>query len=188
MTVGVIASRYSLVLDKLRHQLIQYKVIHRLHYSCTKLHSFYPSVSPICPQCKSAEVPWVTSSGHAPNCTQSGRIFLSVSQEYYSCNLIPAPDTAVLGRLQHLTALTHWEQKTLQYGRVIAKRNILSLWNKETVPVFKTWLAEVTSLLHVETIQHDTSGRSNTFVKIWQPFITYLSSDDGKQHATCNQQ
>jgi hypothetical protein len=36
------------------------------------------------------------------------------------------------------TTLTHWEQKkTLQYGMVIAKINILSLWNKEAVPVLK---------------------------------------------------
>lgn len=33
-----------------RHQLIQFKVIHRLHYSFTKLHSFYPSVSQFCPK------------------------------------------------------------------------------------------------------------------------------------------
>lgn len=28
-----------------RHQLIQYKVIHRLHHSCVKLHSFSPSIN-----------------------------------------------------------------------------------------------------------------------------------------------
>lgn len=38
-----------------RHQLIQFKVIHRLHNSCTKLHSFYPTVSPICSKCTFAE-------------------------------------------------------------------------------------------------------------------------------------
>lgn len=36
-------------------QLIQYKVVHRLHYSRTKLHSLYPSVSPLCIKCKSRE-------------------------------------------------------------------------------------------------------------------------------------
>lgn len=36
-------------------QLILYKVVHRLHYSRTKLHSIYPSVSPLCLKCKSTE-------------------------------------------------------------------------------------------------------------------------------------
>lgn len=39
-----------------RHQLIQYKVLNKLHYSKTKLSKFYPSVFPTCNKCKPAEV------------------------------------------------------------------------------------------------------------------------------------
>lgn len=38
-----------------RHQLIQFKVLHRLHYSKSRLHKFYTSVSPLCDRCKVAE-------------------------------------------------------------------------------------------------------------------------------------
>ena len=38
-----------------RHQLIQFKVMHRLHYSKSKLHRIFPTVSPTCDRCKSAE-------------------------------------------------------------------------------------------------------------------------------------
>lgn len=38
-----------------RHHLIQFKVMHRLHYSTTKLHSIYPTVSPLSDRCKSAD-------------------------------------------------------------------------------------------------------------------------------------
>lgn len=31
-----------------RHHLIQYKVVHRLHYSRVNLHSFFPSTRPLC--------------------------------------------------------------------------------------------------------------------------------------------
>lgn len=157
------------------HQFIQYKVIHRLDYSCNKLYSFYPKLQ---------RVPWVTFFGHAPNwsCLKLHTFWQDIFKcfsEVYSCNLKPAPDTAVLGRSQHRTTLTHWEQKTVQYGMVIAKINILRLWNKETVPVLKP---PVTSLLHIERIRHDISGRSNTFVRIWQFFIAYLSHDNGKHN------
>jgi len=37
-----------------RHQLIQFKVMHRLHFSNDKLHQIFP-VSPTCDRCKSAE-------------------------------------------------------------------------------------------------------------------------------------
>ncbi len=38
-----------------RHQLIQYKVLHRLHYSRVKLNTFYSTISPLCNKCESAE-------------------------------------------------------------------------------------------------------------------------------------
>ena len=38
-----------------RLQLIQFKVVHRLHYSKTRLNKIFPDVSPTCDRCKSAD-------------------------------------------------------------------------------------------------------------------------------------
>lgn len=38
-----------------RHQLIQFKILHRLHYSKVRLHKICPSVSPMCDRCRQAE-------------------------------------------------------------------------------------------------------------------------------------
>ncbi len=38
-----------------RHNLIQFKVVHRLHYSKLKLHKIYPTISPLCNKCKTLE-------------------------------------------------------------------------------------------------------------------------------------
>ena len=38
-----------------RHNLIQFKVIHRLHYSKVKVSQMYPSVSALCNKCKNQE-------------------------------------------------------------------------------------------------------------------------------------
>src|SRR4029434_305144 len=35
-----------------RHSLIQFKVVHRLHFSKTRLHDIYPNISPLCDKCK----------------------------------------------------------------------------------------------------------------------------------------
>lgn len=35
-----------------RLQLIQFKVVHRLHYSKTRLNRLFPSISPLCDKCK----------------------------------------------------------------------------------------------------------------------------------------
>lgn len=38
-----------------RHNLVQFKVIHRLHYSKVKLHKIFPDTSPLCERCKQDE-------------------------------------------------------------------------------------------------------------------------------------
>lgn len=38
-----------------RLQLIQFKVVHRLHYSKTRLNRIFPALSPTCDKCKSAD-------------------------------------------------------------------------------------------------------------------------------------
>jgi len=52
---------------------------------------------------------------------------------------------------------------------VIAKRNILTLWKSENVPSFKTWLLEITHLLHLERVRRSVCLSSATFDKMWQP-------------------
>ena len=35
-----------------RHTLVQFKVVHRLHYSKSRLHAIYPNTLPLCDKCK----------------------------------------------------------------------------------------------------------------------------------------
>ena len=158
-----------------RHQLIQFKVLHRLHYSCTKLHSFYPSVSPYCPKCKSAE----GNLGHLFwSCPKLNRYWSDISaclSIVYDCDIVLDPYTAVFGKTSHLKMLHHLHRKTIQYGMIIAKRNILTLWKSEDAPSFKIWLAEMSNLLHMEKVRYNVSLNSVTFDKTWHPFLSYLS-------------
>lgn len=47
-----VLSRIKLCSVNARLQLIQFKVVHRLHYSKTKLNKIFPNVSPKCDKCK----------------------------------------------------------------------------------------------------------------------------------------
>lgn len=158
-----------------RHQLIQFKVLHRLHYSCTKLHSFYPSVSPTCPKCKSADGTLAHLFWLCPKLNHFWCDIFKCFSNVYKCNISPDPCTSIFGGTQHLFTLTHSHRKTIQYGMVIAKRNILIHWKDDNVPSFKAWLAEMTNLLHVERIQYSVSLNSAAFDKMWQPLLSYLS-------------
>ena len=98
--------------------------------------------------------------------------------EVHNCVIVPDPFIAILGTTRHRLTLTILQQKAIQYCVVIAKRNILTLWKKKEVPNFGAWLAEVNNLLHLERIRYTTSFHSVTFVRMWQPFLSYLSRAD----------
>lgn len=58
-------------------QLLQFKVMHRLHYSKNKLHRIFPTISSLCDRCKSADGLWLTSFGLVQNYIIFGVTFLS---------------------------------------------------------------------------------------------------------------
>ena len=144
-----------------------------------KLDSFYPSVSPLCSKCNSAE----GSLGHlfwaCPKLTKFWSDILKFFFQMYLTVFSPHPEyCAILGGFQDLSSLSPYQHKAIQYGMVIAKRNILSLWKGVEVPSFKTWLAEMTNLLQMEKIRYDVSLKTTVFDRMWQPFLSHLSTTD----------
>lgn len=161
-----------------RHQLIQFKVIHRLHYSKTKLHRIFPSISPLCDRCKSAEgslshLFWTCPKLHNFWC----EIFKWFS-DVYDTEFKPDPSIALFGYSLLLLDQSLSVENTLMYGMVIAKRLILRLWKSEAAPTFKDWLSELTGVLHLERLRYDLSNRLKIFYRIWQPILDHITQED----------
>uniref|UniRef100_A0A3B1JFC8 Reverse transcriptase domain-containing protein n=1 Tax=Astyanax mexicanus TaxID=7994 RepID=A0A3B1JFC8_ASTMX len=157
------------------YQLIQYKVLHRLHYSQTKLHSIYADVSPLCAKCKSqngtlAHLFW--------SCPNLQNFWLQVFYCYataYKISLSPDPLVAILGWSSAIEQHDDYcTIQAIQHGMVIAKKTILLVWNKETAPKYETWLSELLSTLHMEKIRYEREGKFAKFGKIWNPLLTYI--------------
>lgn len=157
-----------------RHQLIQYKVLHRLHYSRVKLNSFYPTISPLCNKCEFAE----GSLGHLFwGCPKLGEFWSEVFQflsEVYACELPLDPATAILGWSASLLRLNNAIRLPIQYGLMIAKKSILCMWKKNSKPLFKFWLSELSSTLHVERLRYTISGNIEKFEASWRPLFNHL--------------
>jgi len=113
-----------------RHQLIQYKVVHRLHYSRVKVNKFYPSISSTCNKCESAE----GSLGHLFwFCLKLFEFWSEIFRFYseaYSCDLSPDPEIAVFGWSDSLHGISHQIQKAAQYGMVVAKKKSSFVYGK----------------------------------------------------------
>ena len=94
----------------------------------------------------------------------------------YSCILAPDPAIAVFGWSDSLRGFSHQIKKAVQYGMVIAKKIILCLWKKASKPLFKSWLSELSSTLHLERLRHNFSDSIAGFESTWEPFFNYLSN------------
>ena len=60
-----------------------------------------------------------------------------------------------------------------------AKKTILLTWNKEFVPKFELWLTEFSSVLHMEKIRYEITGKPKKFFQIWKSFMEFLEGDHG---------
>jgi len=66
----------------------------------------------------------------------------------YGFVLNPDPEIALFGYSLSLSDHSVSVQSTIIYGMIIAKSIILRLWKSDTVLQFKTWLTQLTGILH----------------------------------------
>lgn len=150
-----------------KHQLIQVKDIHRLHDSCVRLHSFYPSLSPPCIKCKHSDG---TLAHMFWFCTRLDNFWAEVFHCYADVYRYELPPS-------------HWKILSIQHGIVIAKEIILKVWNKEIAPCFETWLTEFSSTLFMEKIRYEMSGKKVGLNRSGNPSLT-ISQRCGSPHDT----
>ena len=142
------------------HQLIQFEVMHRPHYSKTKLHRS--------DRCKYAEGSLTHLFWTCPKLYNFWSNIFKWFSDMYSCVFEPDPMIALFGVSASL--LKH----RVLYGMVIAKKIILKIWKSDTVPQFKIWLSELIGILHIEKVQYGMMDNLNKFSDIWQPFLAHL--------------
>lgn len=157
-----------------RHQLIQFKVVHRLHYSKLKLHKIYPLVSPMCDRCKVAEG---TLSHAFWFCTQLtgfwDKLFDWFSRAYKT-TLQPDAELALLGCSQSTANIPTAMRQSLMLGSIVAKRLILMDWKSTSPPSFQRWLTDMTSVIQMEKLRFTRANSLEKFSAIWDPFLNHL--------------
>ena len=160
-----------------RYRLIQFKVLHRLHYSKSKLHKMYPSISPMCNRCHSAEGSLSHLFWHCPILdTFWSKIFNWFSTQLKE-NILPDPKLAVLGCSDNLASLTSNQNQILKLGMVAAKKIILLDWKSPLSPCFNRWLNEMLSIARMEQICSCKGKPQEDFLSIWNPFLSLLRNN-----------
>lgn len=157
-----------------RHCLIQYKTIHRLHYSREKIHKIYPASSPLCEKCESECGTLLHSYALCSKLQPFWHDVFDFVSKVIKLKIPPSPMLIVLGVSEETQKLSHAQMCFVSYSLVIAKKRILTLWKGKDIPTIKMWVTELTNTLHLEKIRYVTNNDMSSFERIWNPLVSFL--------------
>ena len=157
-----------------RFRLIQFKVIHRLHYSKTKLHKIFDSVSPMCDRCGGAEGSLSHLFWYCPVLDNFWSDIFNWFSKQYRVSIQPDCNLAIFGSSEGTTTLPSHCKQVLKTGMVAAKKLILLNWKSPSSPCFKRWLNEMVCVSRMEQIRLSRGDAPNYCEKVWKPFLALL--------------
>ena len=159
-----------------RHSLIQFKIIHRLHFSPARTHKIYPNSSPLCGRCSIEEG---TLSHQFILCHKLQNFWNQLFDLFgkaYNRDFPPAPLTALFGTVAPGWAQNKHEIKAILLSTLLARKLILQAWKSAKPPTIDMWIKELGSVLHLEKIRYTLAEKEPLFLKIWSPMVNLLNS------------
>ncbi|XP_059927376.1 LINE-1 retrotransposable element ORF2 protein [Gadus macrocephalus] len=160
-----------------RHGLIQFKVLHRLHFTRDKLARIYQGADPTCPRCKQVPANICHMFWSCPRLKEFWTKFFETFSSIYDKNIEPGPLAAIFGVAPGETQLTIAQRKAIAFSSLLARRLILFNWIKAAPPTHKRWVEEVMAHLKLEHLRFTLQGNTKRYSKVWQPFISYFERE-----------
>lgn len=154
-----------------RHSLLQFKVVHRLHFSKARLHSIYPNTSPLCDKCKQQTGTLTHQFWACPKLSLFWTLIFDYISKAFHKTIVPDPLLAIFGCVEYNVNISGYIGQAISLCTLLAKRLILQHWKSEASPQFQQWLRDLGSVLHLERLHYSNTGRERAFSKTWQPLL-----------------
>ena len=125
-----------------RHDLIQFKVLHRLHFSKAKLVRIFPNVDPLCDRCKQTPATSYHMFWSCPKLVPFWSSFFEVISNAYAYNISLV---AVFGWFSDPTGSVPpvLLQRVINFSSLLARRIILFKWKSAIPPSHLHWIRDV---------------------------------------------
>ena len=157
-----------------RLALIQFKVLHRAHYSKAKLAEIYPGADASCSRCSFSPANLTHSFWSCPSLGTYWSGVFNILSEALNISIEPNPLIAIFGTPSE--TVTRAQSDVIAFTSLLARRRILLGWKSTTPPSLARWLEDVMLFLKLEKIKFTLRGSMKNFYLRWQPFITYFEN------------
>lgn len=159
-----------------RHGILQCKVIHRVHWSKSKLARIHPDIDPNCDKCHQEPANLSHMFWSCPSLAPFwARIFDSLSA-ITSANIQPSPLLALFGVLPIGLSLPSYFAEFVAFLTLLARRAILLRWKGPSPPSHSQWIKDALFFMRLEKIKYTLRSSEWKFHKIWQPFLDHVRS------------
>ena len=161
----------------IRHGLLQFKIIHRLHLSPKKLAKLYPEREATCSRCKHDSADLSHMFWGCPKLTPFWTAVFETFSYICNKNIDPNPLTALFGVVQRGVDISGPQTESIAFATLIARRMILLRWKKSAPPSHKAWVGEIMSHLKLEHLKYTARGSTQKYYTVWQPFLSYFENE-----------
>ena len=161
----------------LRHRVIQFKVVHRLHWSKLKLAKFKLDLDPNCDRC---EIEPATLSHMFWSCSKLAQFWQSIFKflsDAFGIHIVAEAKTAIFGIAPQIFS-SQKHKIVIAFATLIARRLILLKWKEKHPPSFKLWFVDLFRHLTLEKIRYSLRGCANRFFNVWQPILDQIKKVD----------
>lgn len=157
--------------------LIQFKVLHRLHYSKVRLSKIYANVADTCERCRSAKADLAHMFWTCPRLLDYWTTIFKILSEAYVKDIRPSFEMAVFGVPKQDVVMSKKCQDACAFACLLARRRILLDWKSSKPPLVSLWLSDVMLFLKLERIKYSLRGCTKRFYSVWTPMISYFEKD-----------
>ena len=154
-----------------RHRVIQFKVVHRLHWSKVKLSQFQPNTDDLCDRCRMESGTLSHMFWRCSKLSEYWNLIFKFFSKVFKNNIVPSPIPVIFGMVPSRLHLSSASKTIIAFGTLLARRLILRKWKDKSPPTFKHWINDLMHHLTLEQIRYSIQGNNEKFTEIWRPVI-----------------
>lgn len=158
----------------LRHTVIQFKIVHRLHWTKDRLSRIKTDIDPTCDRCRQAPATLLHMFWSCPRLYSFWHSIFEAFSGICGKTVHPSPLISLFGVAPVSSLFSRNQLDMMAFCSLLARRLILFKWKDALPPTYGQWIREVMSHVHLEKIRYTVRGSTRKFHVIWQPFISFV--------------
>lgn len=162
----------------LRHKVIQFKIVHRLHWSKTRLSKVIPTIDLVCDRCGIATATLSHMFWSCSELTGFWRPIFTFFSDLLGVRIEPLAIIAVFGVVPRELCPTQHSRSMVAFAMLLARRLLLLRWKDRRPPTFNQWIRDLLHYLTLEKTRYTMRGCTHTFYSIWQPVLDQVDRMD----------